>query len=57
VPSGQKGAIEPNRVVKTVVAGLEAAHLPKTTSSFELSVLTLTVPGLRLRQVQNPLYF
>jgi hypothetical protein len=31
------------------------AHLAKTTSSFELSVLTLTVAGLRLQQVQNPL--
>jgi len=33
------------------------AHLPKITSSFEFSVLTLTVPGLRLRKVQNTLCF
>jgi hypothetical protein len=43
--------------LKTAVAGLEMAHLPKTTASFELSVLTLTVPGLRFRQAQNPLCF
>jgi hypothetical protein len=35
------------------VAGLKMAHLTKITSSFEFSVLTLTVPGLRLRKVQN----
>jgi hypothetical protein len=52
-------------ILKTAVAGLETAHLPKSTSSFELSVLTLTdfgelsrvVPGLRSRQVQNTLCF
>jgi hypothetical protein len=33
------------------------AHLPKITSAFEFSVLTLTVSGLHLRKVQNPLRF
>jgi hypothetical protein len=41
----------------SAVAGLKIAHLLKITASFELSVLTLTVPGLRLRQVQNTLCF
>jgi hypothetical protein len=41
--------------LKKAVAGLKKAHLPKITSAFEFSVLTLTVPGLRLRKVQNPL--
>jgi hypothetical protein len=40
---------------KRAVAGLQMAHLPRITSSFELSVLTLTVPGLRLRQIKNTL--
>jgi hypothetical protein len=40
--------------LKRAVAGLEMAHLPKITSSFELSVLTLTAPALRLRKIQNP---
>jgi hypothetical protein len=34
-------------------AGLKMAHMTKITLSFEFSVLTLTVPGLRLRKVQN----
>jgi hypothetical protein len=38
---------------KRVVADLQMAHLPKITSSFEFSVLTLTVPGLRLQKVKN----
>jgi hypothetical protein len=33
------------------------AHLPKIALAFECSVLTLTVPGLRLRKVQNPVRF
>jgi hypothetical protein len=37
--------------------GLETVHLPKITSAFEFAVLTLTVPGLRLRKIQNPLCF
>ena len=40
--------------LKTVVAGLNTAYLSKFTLAFEFSVLTLTVPGLRLRKVQNP---
>jgi hypothetical protein len=44
-------------ILKTAVAGLKTAHLPKITSAFEFSVLTLTVPGLRLRKIQNPLCF
>jgi hypothetical protein len=43
--------------LKRAVAGLKTAHLPKITLSFEFSVLTLTVPGLRLRKVQNTLCF
>jgi hypothetical protein len=39
--------------LKRAVAGLKTAHLPKITLSFEFPVLTLTVPGLRLRKVQN----
>jgi tRNA A-37 threonylcarbamoyl transferase component Bud32 len=39
--------------LETAVAGLKMAHLTKITLSFEFSVLTLTVPGLRLRKVQN----
>jgi hypothetical protein len=31
--------------------------MAKITAAFEFSVLTLTVPGLRLRKVQNPLCF
>jgi hypothetical protein len=33
------------------------AHLLKITAAFEFLVLTLTVPGLRLRKIQNPLCF
>jgi hypothetical protein len=33
------------------------AHLLEITSAFEFAVLTLTVPGLRLRKYQNPLCF
>ena len=39
--------------LNSAVAGLKMAHLTKITLSFEFSVLTLTVPGLRLRKVQN----
>ena len=42
-----------NIILKTAVAGLKMAHLPKITLYFEFSVLTLAVPGLRLRKVQN----
>jgi hypothetical protein len=41
----------------SAVAGLKMAHLLKITAAFEFSVLTLTVPGLRLRKIQNPLCF
>jgi hypothetical protein len=44
-------------VLKRAVASLEMAHLPKITSTSEFSVLTLTVPGLRIRKVQNPWCF
>jgi hypothetical protein len=37
----------------SAVAGLKMAQMTKITLSFEFSVLTLTVPGLRLRKVQN----
>jgi hypothetical protein len=40
-------------ILKKAVAGLEMAHLPKITSSFGFSVLTLTVPGLRLQKVRK----
>jgi hypothetical protein len=30
------------------------AHLLKITVAFEFSVLTLTVPGLSFRKIQNP---
>ena len=40
-------------ILNSAVAGLKMAHLTKITLSFEFSVLTLTVPGLRLRKVQN----
>jgi hypothetical protein len=33
--------------LKRAVAGLKMAHLPKITSSFEFSVLTLTVSGFK----------
>gem|GEM_PF-3968800 len=39
--------------LNSAVAGPKTAHLAKITLSFEFSVLTLTVPGLRLRKVQN----
>jgi hypothetical protein len=44
-------------ILETAVAGLKMAHLPKIALAFEFSVLTLTVPGLRLRKVQNPVRF
>jgi hypothetical protein len=44
-------------ILKRAVAGPKMAHLAKITLAFEFSVLTLTVPGLRLRKVQNPLCF
>ena len=34
-------------ILKTAVAGPKIAHLAKITLAFEVSVLTLTVPGLR----------
>ena len=34
-------------ILKTAVAGPKIAHLAKITLAFEISVLTLTVPGLR----------
>ncbi len=37
-------------ILNSAVAGLKMAHLTKITSSFEFSVLTLTVPGLRLKK-------
>ena len=43
--------------LKTAVAGLKMAHLPKIALAFEFSVLTLTVPGLCRRKVQNPVRF
>jgi len=43
--------------LKEAVAGLKMAHMRKITLAFEFSVLTLTVPGLRLRKVQNRLCF
>jgi hypothetical protein len=39
------------------VAGLKMAHLLEITAAFEFAVLTLTVPGLRLRKIQNPSCF
>jgi hypothetical protein len=33
--------------LKTAVAGLKMAHLPKIALAFEFSVLALTVPGLK----------
>ncbi len=39
--------------LNSAFAGLKMAHLTKITLSFEFSVLTLTVPGLRLRKVHN----
>jgi hypothetical protein len=44
-------------ILKTAVAGLKMAHLPKITLAFEFSVLALTVPGLCRRKVQNPVRF
>jgi hypothetical protein len=46
-----------NTLLEKAFAGLKIAHLPKTTLAFEFSALTLTVPGLRPRKVQNPAYF
>jgi hypothetical protein len=43
--------------LNSAVAGLKIAHLLKITVAFEFSVLTLTVPGLRLRKIQNPSRF
>ena len=43
--------------LNSAVAGLKMAHLLEITSAFEFAVLTLTVPGLRLRKYQNPLCF
>jgi hypothetical protein len=36
--------------LNSAVAGLKMAHMTKITLSFEFSVLTLTVPGLRLKK-------
>jgi hypothetical protein len=44
-------------ILNSAVAGLKMAHLLEITSAFEFAVLTLTVPGLRLRKYQNPLCF
>jgi hypothetical protein len=44
-------------ILNSAVAGLKMAHLLKITLAFEFSVLTLTVPGLRLRKIQNPSCF
>jgi hypothetical protein len=41
--------------LKRAVAGLKTAHMPKITAAFELSLLTLTMSGLRRRKAQNPL--
>jgi hypothetical protein len=43
--------------LNSAVAGLKMAHILEITSAFEFAVLTLTVPGLRLRKYQNPLCF
>jgi hypothetical protein len=43
--------------LNSAVAGLKMAHLLEITSAFEFTVLTLTVPGLRLRKYQNPSCF
>jgi hypothetical protein len=55
-----RGGVDMN--LNRTVAGLEMAHLPKITSSFESSALTLMVPGLRRskskkHKVQNTLCF
>jgi hypothetical protein len=47
----------PRVTLTTAVAGLKTAYVSKITLAFEFSVLTLTVPGLRLRKVQNPACF
>ncbi len=44
-------------ILNSAVAGLKTAHLLEITVAFEFSVLTLTVPGLRLRKIQNPSCF
>jgi hypothetical protein len=44
-------------ILNPAVAGLKIAHLLKITVAFEFSVLTLTVPGLRFRKIQNPSCF
>jgi hypothetical protein len=44
-------------ILNSAVAGLKMAHILKITVAFEFSVLTLTVPGLRLRKIQNPSCF
>jgi hypothetical protein len=44
-------------IQNSAVAGLKMAHLLKITVAFEFSVLTLTVPGLRFRKIQNPSCF
>jgi hypothetical protein len=36
---------------------MKMVHLLEITSASEFAVLTLTVPGLRLRKYQNPLCF
>jgi len=43
--------------LNSAVAAPKTAHLAKITAAFEFSVLTLTVPGLRLPKVQNPVCF
>jgi hypothetical protein len=39
-------------ILKTAVAGLKMAHLHEITLAFEFSVLTLTVPGLRAKNIK-----
>jgi hypothetical protein len=52
-----RGSVSTGFNLNSAVAGLKMAHLLKITLAFEFSVLTLTVPGLRLRKIQNPSCF
>jgi hypothetical protein len=56
-PILEKRIAMPYLNLNSAVAGLKMAHLLKITLAFEFSVLTLTVPGLRLRKIQNPSCF
>jgi hypothetical protein len=42
--------------LSSAVAGLKIAHLLKITSAVESAVLSLTVPWLRVRVSQNPVF-